>query len=244
MTTLQDDENKGAGLYIVSPERLSQSTAALTEPKPGKDLQCAEEEDEETLCGIGVWTPKWLQRAADPKLFMLFYSLSGLVQGALFTYFVGCVSTMEKRFAYDTKKSGLIMIADELAPIMLGLFIGYFGGRAHRPRILTFGMIIGCISSFLMALPYFVYGPGRFDESFKRPMTRISGVNAQFCDKDFNNLKETCSVSIATPAVSMFVFGNFLKGVCTVIYYSIGTSYIDDMIKKKNSPTYLGEYNY
>lgn len=231
------DDKKGRGLYIISPEKLSKSTAVLTEPKESKDI----DDDLETQCGLGSWTPKWLQAAARPKLFLFFYSMAGLTQGALFTYFVGCVSTLEKRFAYDTKKSGLIMTTDEIGPIILGTFIGYFGGLSHRPRMLTFGMLVGSISSFIMALPYFMYGSGRFDANFQRPVTSISGINAQFCDKDFNDLQETCSESVAVPVVLIFITSNLFKGVSSAIFYSIGTSYMDDSIKKKNSPVYLGE---
>lgn len=232
------DEKKGT-IFSISPEKLSQSTVVLTE-KPPKDSKL-EDENEDTLCGIGSWTPKWIQGAANPKLFLFFYSMAGLTQGAHFTYLVGCISTLEKRFAYDTKKSGILMISDELAPILLGALIGYFGGLANRPRLLTFGMLIGSLSSFIMALPYFIYGSGSFDENLKRSVSRIPGVNSQFCDKDYNELGDSCSTSITTPVLSIFIFSNFLKGLSGVIFYTIGTSYIDDSVKKKNSPLYFGK---
>ncbi|XP_035215737.1 solute carrier organic anion transporter family member 74D-like isoform X1 [Stegodyphus dumicola] len=234
-----EEKSNGASLYCISPGKLSQSTAVLTDSKSEKTAQSSLDE-EELLCGIGSWTPKWIQWAANPKLFLFFYSMAGLVQGAHFTYLVGCMSTLEKRFAYDTKRSGLIMIADEIAPIVLGALIGYFGGIAHRPRLLGFGMFVGSLSSFLMALPYFMYGAGRFDEAFLRPASSISGVNAQFCDKNYNEIPEVCSRTVTFPVLMTFIGGNFLKGLSGLIFYTIGTAYLDDSVKKKNSPMYLG----
>ena len=241
MTSKEGEEKKEIGLYNIAPEKFSQSTAALTECKASKDSSEGDEEDPDTSCGFGSWRPRWLQKAAKPKLFLFFYSMAGIAQGAGFTYFVGCISTMEKRYAYDSKQSGLIMIADEIAPILLGLFVGYFGGLAHRPRLLAFGMLIGALGSFVFAMPYFIYGSGRFDENLQQPSTRLSGVNAQMCDKDFNSIENSCNHTAKLSTVTLFFLANFLKGVSGVIYYAIGTPYVDDNTKKKNSPVYLGE---
>ncbi|GFT65170.1 solute carrier organic anion transporter family member 4A1 [Nephila pilipes] len=234
-------EKKGDEIFTVSPEKFSQSTAALTDILPEKRHNYKDfDEDADTKCGIGSWTPNWMQRGANTKLFLFFYSMAGLTQGAHFTYLVGCMSTLEKRFAYDSKKSGLIMISDEIAPIILGALIGYFGGIAHRPRLLAFGMVLGSVSSFIMSLPYFMYGPLRFSDS-EFTLSRIAGVKAQFCDKDYNSIQETCAESITVPVLTIFFLSNFLKGLSGCIFYTIGTSYMDDSVKKKNSPMYLGK---
>ncbi|GBL94495.1 Solute carrier organic anion transporter family member 4A1 [Araneus ventricosus] len=236
-------EKKGDDIYIVSPEKFSQSTAALTDiiPEKKKDFKDTDDEDDPDIkCGLGSWTPKWLQRGANTKLFLFFYSMAGLSQGAHFTYMVGCMTTLEKRFAYDSKRSGIVMISDEIAPIILGALIGYFGGFAHRPKLLTIGMLIGAVSSFIMALPYFIYGPASNSVAFQQAVSRVPGVKAQFCDKEYNSLLGECGESITTPVLTIFFMSNFLKGLSGCIFYTIGTSYMDDSIKKKNSPMYLG----
>ncbi|XP_015911102.1 solute carrier organic anion transporter family member 74D isoform X1 [Parasteatoda tepidariorum] len=231
------DEKKGDGLYTISPEKFSQSTAALTElSSTKKNLQDDAEED--TKCGLGDWKPQWLQKLATPKLFLFFYSMAGLAQGAQFTYLVGCMSTLEKRYAYDSKKSGLVMISDEFPPILLGALIGYFGGLAHRPRLLAFGLLMGSLSCFIMAGPYFIYGPKSVDNV--QTISKYTTVKAQFCDSDFNAVQESCGKSIATPVLSIFVLSNLVKGLASVIFYTIGTAYMDDSVKKNNSSVYLG----
>lgn len=241
--TSNEDEKKAIGLYNIVSEKFSQSTAALTETKSSKDTKSNyDDDDPDTSCGFGSWTPRWLQKAAHPRLFLFFYSMAGIAQGAGFTYFVGCISTMEKRYAYDTRKSGLIMIADEIPPILLGVLVGYFGGLTHRPRLLSFGMFIGALGSFVFALPYFLYGSGRFDENLQRASTRLSGVNAQICDRNFNEIEISCNKSATTDAATFFFIANFLKGISGVVYYAIGTAYVDDSVQKKNSPMYMSEY--
>ncbi|GIY86637.1 solute carrier organic anion transporter family member 4A1 [Caerostris darwini] len=95
------------------------------------------------------------------------------------------------------------MISDEIAPIILGALIGYFGGIAHRPKLLAFGMVLGSISSFIMALPYFMYGTMRNSEAFEHSISRVSEVKAQFCDEDYNSIQGTCGESITTPVLTI-----------------------------------------
>ncbi|GIY89488.1 solute carrier organic anion transporter family member 4A1 [Caerostris extrusa] len=102
-------------------------------------------------------------------------------------------------------------------------------------------MVLGSISSFIMALPYFMYGTMRNSEAFEHSISRVSEVKAQFCDQDYNSIQGTCGESITTPVLTIFVMSNFLKGLSGCIFYTIGTSYMDDSIKKKNSPIYLSE---
>ncbi|GFT65172.1 solute carrier organic anion transporter family member 4C1 [Nephila pilipes] len=194
-------------------------------------------DNEDTLCGVGGFHPSWLQRFSTPKAFLVNHSILGVLQGAFFTYLVGCLSTLEKRYAYESKVTGIIMIADEISPILFGLLLGYFGGKSHRPRIVALGMVIAVLSCFIMSLPYFIYGPIKefSSESFRHVVNR---TKYEFCD-----LKEKdyfCEKSPTFTAVSILFFGNFLKGFGSLAFYTIGTSYLDDSVKKKNSPVYFG----
>ncbi|KAF8796523.1 Solute carrier organic anion transporter like protein [Argiope bruennichi] len=193
-------------------------------------------DDKDTRCGIGGFHPTWLQKFSTPKAFLVNHSILGVLQGAFFTYLVGCLSTLEKRYAYESKVTGIIMIADEISPILFGVLLGYFGGKSHRPRIVALGMVIGVVSCFVMSVPYFIYGPIRefTSESVRHVVNR---TKYEFCD-----LKEKdhfCDASPTFTAVSILFFGNFLKGFGSLAFYTIGTSYLDDSVKKKNSPLYF-----
>lgn len=72
-----------------------------------------------TSCGIGSWRPPWLQMFATPMFFMLNMALVGIIQGMTGTLFFSSISTFEKRYAFDSKISGVILIADNFAEMIV-----------------------------------------------------------------------------------------------------------------------------
>lgn len=52
----------------------------------------------EMKCGLGNWRPEWLQKLANPKVFLINFSLVAIFQGASFTYLIGSMTTLEKRY--------------------------------------------------------------------------------------------------------------------------------------------------
>ena len=55
------------------------------------------EEIIDTKCGIGSWRPEWLQVLATPTAFIVNFALVGVIQGFTGAYFVGSMTTLEKR---------------------------------------------------------------------------------------------------------------------------------------------------
>jgi hypothetical protein len=53
---------------------------------------------DEALCGIGSLSFPFLQKFASKKTYVIVYGLIGSFYLALSTYFVGTISTLEKRF--------------------------------------------------------------------------------------------------------------------------------------------------
>ncbi|GIY86635.1 uncharacterized protein CDAR_468031 [Caerostris darwini] len=206
-------------------------------PVPTKEIDNSElEDDEDTLCGIGNFHPTWLQKFSTPKIFLVNNCILAVFQGAIFSYFVGCLSTIEKRYAFETKVSGIILMAEDVCPIVLGVFLGYFGGKSHRPRIMAFGMFIAVVSCFVMALPYFIYGP--IKEFNPETLKLLNRTEHESCDAKEED--DFCKKSPTNTAVSIFFFGVFLKGFSSLAFYTLSTSYMDDIVKKKHSPVYLG----
>ncbi|XP_035215738.1 solute carrier organic anion transporter family member 74D-like isoform X2 [Stegodyphus dumicola] len=213
--------------------RIDFQPVSTTEPGQSENVP----NDEETMCGVGSFYPTWLQKFSTPKIFLVNHSILGVLQGAFFTYLVGCLSTLEKRYAYETKVTGIIMISDEISPILFGLLLGYFGGKSHRPRIVALGMVVAVVSCFVMAVPYFIYGPVLYHnaEGLRHLTNRTKYEVCDLNEKDY-----FCEKSPTLTAVSLLFFGNFLKGFGSLAFYTIGTSYLDDSVKKKNSPVYFG----
>jgi len=57
-------------------------------------------------CGIGLFNFPWLQILASKKSFVIVYGLIGTSHFALSTYFVGTISTLEKRFQIPSFYTG------------------------------------------------------------------------------------------------------------------------------------------
>ena len=70
-----------------------------------------------TSCGMGSWRPKWLQRFASPVYFLINMSLVGTIQSMSGPLFFSSISTLEKRYSFDSKVSGMILIADNFSQL-------------------------------------------------------------------------------------------------------------------------------
>ncbi|CAL1270580.1 unnamed protein product [Larinioides sclopetarius] len=186
----------------------------------------------DSRCGVFNWHPQFLQRFAKPQYFLLFFCLIGILQGAYFTYFIGILSTLERRYSFDSGITGIILIADNLSPVIFGIFVGYYGKYMHRPKLVTFGMMITVLSCFVSCLPCLLFG-SEFDVSSG------SQESIALCNHK-ENPRQCFKLSQNVIAIVILFIANFLNGFGSMSYYTVGTPYIDDNVKKKNSPLYLG----
>ena len=85
-------------------------------------IESVDEDGVVTTCGIGSWRPKWLQRFSSPLFFMLNMGLVGIIQGMTASLFFSSISTFEKRYAFDSKISGIILISDNFAEMLVSCF--------------------------------------------------------------------------------------------------------------------------
>ncbi|XP_054156342.1 solute carrier organic anion transporter family member 74D-like [Oppia nitens] len=196
-----------------------------------------------TACGIGSWRPQWLQVFASPLFFMINFAAIGIIQGMTGAYFIGSMSTLEKRFAFDSKISGLILIADNFSQMLVSPIIGYMGTRFNRPRMIASGELVLALSCFITALPYLLYGPGThllhddrlLQSKMMRNETRYELCPANHDDIDCSNGKH----STVWLAVVLLWSGSFLRGLGFTAYFVIGMPYVDDSVSKRNSPIYI-----
>ncbi|CAN8018134.1 unnamed protein product [Ixodes persulcatus] len=198
------------------------------------------EVDSEYLCGLGNYRPCWMQKFATSRYFALVFGVLGIFQGALRTYLVGTLSTVEKRFSMSGRLSSIVMIADNISPILATLVLAVWLRRTSKPNWVAGGMLLSVLGAVSCCLPYGIHGKG----------THLLGdtgqpgnaLRTQFCgDANVDVLCEDGTgdgVSLG-PLIFLFV-GNFLNGLGGTAYYVIGTTYMDDNVKKKNSALYFG----
>ncbi|OTF69716.1 solute carrier organic anion transporter family member 5A1-like, partial [Euroglyphus maynei] len=118
-----------------------------------------DDDDDLTSCGIGSWRPKWLQNFSSPLFFLINLSLVGIIQSMNGPIFFSTMSTLEKRYSFDSKISGIILIADNISQFIISPIAGYIAVRYNRARLIAFSEMFLAFSCFLTAMPYFIYGP-------------------------------------------------------------------------------------
>lgn len=57
-------------------------------------------------CGFMFFHPKWFQRFANTRWFMIVYGLLGTIQSTAYLYFVVTLTTIEKRFKIPSQTTG------------------------------------------------------------------------------------------------------------------------------------------
>lgn len=125
-------------------------------PKEGAVV--LQEEEPETVCGLGPFAPEWMQSFASKQAFLVVFCITWVLQGMYYTYFVSVITTIEKLFQIQSKTTGLIMSATEIGQIGSSLLLTYYGGQGHRPKWIAWGMVLFAVSSFTCSLPHFIYG--------------------------------------------------------------------------------------
>ncbi|GIY07332.1 solute carrier organic anion transporter family member 5A1 [Caerostris extrusa] len=90
--------------------------------------------------------------------------------------------------------------------------------------------MITVFSCFLSCLPFFLFGT---------EINRSASKSIEYCYHSSKNA-ECGKLSQNLVAIIILFIANFLNGFGSMAYYTIGTPYLDDNVKKKNSPLYLG----
>ncbi|CAG2106428.1 unnamed protein product, partial [Medioppia subpectinata] len=194
----------------------------------------------DTSCGIGNWRPDWLQVFATTKFFVINFSAVAVLQGAYFTYLIGSISTLEKRFAFESKISAFILIADNLSQMFLSPVVGYFGAKYNRSHLIAIGELVVGLSCIMSALPYFIYGPGLHLLSRTDVVSNVTQY--EMCPTNPLDTKcgdDSTEHTTVYLAVVILWLASFANGIGYTAFYTIGLPYIDDNIKKKNSPIYI-----
>lgn len=55
---------------------------------------------------------------------------------------------------------GIISVGNDVSSLFLSAFIAYYGGKSHRPRLISIGLFAIVLYCLITALPHFLYGSG------------------------------------------------------------------------------------
>ena len=140
------------------------------------------------------------------------------------------LSSLETRYKFASIQVGMIASTFDITVLVTVLFISYFGGNSHKPRWLGAGVFIQGLGSLLFASPQFI--SGEYD------IGRDANLSFEACI-DVNNFSPDCDGE-SSNVYPVFILANILIGIGAAPLFTIGTSYIDDIICPKHAPIWLG----
>nr|CAD7444209.1 unnamed protein product [Timema bartmani] len=149
--------------------------------------------------------------------------------------------------------SGILMSGNEVSQVFLSLAMSYHGGRGNRPLWISWGVTFSAISCFILALPHLVYGPGKDAIALTEEFLDTTVLNSSipktndrallcsgnktalaYCEEDISSGEHSLM-----PLILIF-FSQFVLGIGTTLFHSLGQTYLDDHTKKTNAPLLLG----
>jgi len=72
-------------------------------------------------------------------------------------YSGGVVRTLERRFGLRSTQTNIILTSGDIVHMCIVVFVGYFGRRGHKPRIMCVTALFSGVGNFLMAVPHWLY---------------------------------------------------------------------------------------
>ena len=143
------------------------------------------------------------------------------------------LSTIEKRYRFSSLAAGMIIAVFDLAVVVSVVFISYFGHKSHKPRWLGIALIIQGIGAFIFALPQFIFGEYKVGSGTQ--------LRHESCDTG-DAFLSSCSPANDI-AYALFIFGNILIGIGASPLFTIGISFIDDIVHPQFVPLHLGVFH-
>ncbi|KAL1132404.1 hypothetical protein AAG570_010359 [Ranatra chinensis] len=169
---------------------------------------------------------------ASKKVYVIIYGILGSSQSAIGAYFIGTISTIEKRFKMPSTSSGLIASAWDIGALCCAMLMAYFGSNGHKTRWVTTTAVIAAFSCFLRYVPHHLFGAGTESSS------KIHGRNISdsLCDAKII-AEDSCSLESDGLATFIFLFiAHIALGIGTSTYHTLGAAYLDDNSLKNKVP--------
>ncbi|XP_055541090.1 solute carrier organic anion transporter family member 5A1 [Wyeomyia smithii] len=236
----------------------SNSVTMMEREKPLPNVLLASD-DYSRDCGILTCRPSALQKFARIKVFVLLLSILVTLQQALSSGYINSViTTIEKRFEIPSSLSGLVASSYEIGNVITVIFVSYLGSRRHIPVWIGIGAVIMGIGSLVFMIPHFTGEPNpgvMLDNKTADNICRLVSVREQ--DMGLGRLSnslsnppltthnlrgDNCLKSKASTfgPVILFVIAQILLGGGGSPLFTLGTTYVDDHVRKESSSMYIG----
>uniref|UniRef100_T1J9S9 Solute carrier organic anion transporter family member n=1 Tax=Strigamia maritima TaxID=126957 RepID=T1J9S9_STRMM len=204
--------------------------------------------DNQVECGIWNCRPKCIQKASNIKVFVFLSCILVALQQTLSSgYLNSVITTIEKRFDINSGLSGAIASTYEIGNLVTIIFVSYLGSRRHIPIWLGTGTIVIGIGSLVFVLPQFLTERYTIQSQIKRNLTQQNicknesdMVRVLPDEHNFHYPLDECENKSNIVAVALFMLAQLLIGCGGSPLFTLGTTYIDDHIKRESAALYIG----
>ncbi|KAL1129042.1 hypothetical protein AAG570_013574 [Ranatra chinensis] len=184
----------------------------------------------DTRCDYFGWSPDWMQKLTDIKVYIVVYGLVGLVEGAVGSYGVATLTTIEKRFKLPSHISGLSVSSWDIGLVCSTFFLAYLGNSGRKPRWVAYGTFMAGVLCISNVLPHLIFGAGEDAMSLAKSDNSSDQVEQESCVLESNE---------NTIAAILLIVSNLVLGMCSCTYYTLGFTYLDDNSSKDKAPFIL-----
>ncbi|XP_038048986.1 solute carrier organic anion transporter family member 4A1-like [Patiria miniata] len=197
-------------------------------------------------CGYCCWVPACLQKVASGRYFVLFLSLLSLTEAGLTVgYISSMVTSFELQFRFSSTLTGFVVSCYDIGTLVV-ILTSYFGGRAaaNRPKWIAWSAWAMALGSSIVTLPHFLkkYQPNGNDTvaDLCHPSTSVDSAQINFV---WDELEPACFPdsfsTIESSALIFLIPGMLLVGAGSTATLTLGATYIDDYVRKKEAPIML-----
>ncbi|XP_031568522.1 solute carrier organic anion transporter family member 4C1-like [Actinia tenebrosa] len=210
--------------------------------KEKKEKMNSKLKEDDLRFGWGKFKPDCLQCFNGPKCFMVFLVIFSVMQGIAVNGITKLIlPSIEKRFQFTGTELGIISAGNDVSALIIVCFVSFYGGFGNKIRWLGYGSFITAIGCLIFALPHALIGAyypsSNKDENITFTRQDLCSVKNKTA---MDNVLCVSSYDSDWYYILIFVCGQLFMGAGTTPLYSLGPAYIDENVKPKNMPLYLG----
>lgn len=198
-------------------------------------------------CGWRCLTCRSLQRFKRLPWLAACLNLASFLNGLNFGNFNVSLTSLEKRYQFNSQQSGMIATSSHIGLLSAILFVSHFGARSHKPRILAIGTLICAVGAGLRALPHFLEGPYQYSDTEsshshreEHPICRRSNVTERTsCPRGTETSEEKSPTSVTV----LLVIGQLLGGAGYSPMASLAPLIFEESMGGAHTPVFIAISN-
>ncbi|XP_022112252.1 solute carrier organic anion transporter family member 4C1-like [Acanthaster planci] len=194
-------------------------------------------------CGYCCWVPACLQRVASGRFFVLFLSMLCLTEAGLTVgYISSVVTSFELQFRFSSTLAGFVVSCYDIGTLVV-ILTSYFGGReaANRPKWIAWSAWSMTLGASIVTLPHFFIS---YKASGNDTVAEVCHPETSLqSQRNWYELEPACQGNsgnnIEGSALFFLIPGMLLIGAGSTATMTLGITYIDDFVRKKETPIML-----